>query len=57
MLAVTVAVMLIAVAIGIRATRSANGGAVGCCAPSDPRLDARMRSAYDADVPSTSAVD
>jgi len=44
-------VMAIPVVLGIRATRSGKATGIGCCTVSDPRLDARMRTAFDSQTP------
>jgi hypothetical protein len=41
--------LIVPVVLGIRATRSGSSSGVGCCAPSDPRQDLRMASAYSID--------
>jgi hypothetical protein len=41
--------LIVPVVLGIRATRSGSSSGVGCCAPSDPRRDLRMASAYSID--------
>jgi hypothetical protein len=44
---VLVLLLIVPIAIGIAVTRSGSSTGVGCCAPSDPRQDLRMRSAYE----------
>ncbi len=42
-------VMAVPVVMGIRASRAGKSSGIGCCTVSDPRLDLRMRAAFDGD--------
>jgi hypothetical protein len=49
MYVVILLVMAIPVVMGIRASRAGKSSGIGCCTVSDPRLDLRMRAAFEAD--------